>query len=855
MFGDPKSGTAVPVDAPGQLQRERLLTKLENGGRVVIVRAEGGAGKTALIARWVREQQDTAVAWVTLDEGILDARSFWLRTFSALHAAAPETFQHLTDGYMSGFISPDNAPALLASTLLRAETRVALVFDDLHLTCDSLQDQLVSLARVAPPTRIIATTRQRTRFESPLTSTAIHTTVIGSEELAFTREEIAELATALPYAVTAVELAMLERITRGHSLAVRLALSVMDGLSAGGSRRPTLDEIERGVAAVLVDFTPCFETPDEEALALALALCPEVDEALAARLGDSGLGWATVESFEERGLGRITLRRGRPVFLMHTLITSALRHRAPQELSAERVAEVRRIAFEQLRDLADPVETLALLIDGGMDNLIFPHFAHYFSEFSQFRSAEVIAMLSPLPPERLKRDGGVPIALTIALSENAIVPTPRIKQLLRIGLAELSRRSPAAGSIEARFVALARFGGMRVSRNYEEAFRAGEEFIRLVEEARSPSGTSWLYAGNLQILITALLAHRIPRVFELAAGMEGDPHPGRPFHTRSILSFVRAYAGDFVGAEREIAMIGTSPWSGWEGSLHALNWHLASALSAANRDDRLGALQALQPITTRIDEFEQWPLIAWTRGVVRLVGGEAGRGLEELEATRNELSAYPLSSGWAEELRTLHADLLLATGDLLRARTVLAHKSESGEAPVTVLTRARLALLSSQPEEAVTLLSDLSTTGLYPAHQAQHLLLSAASHARLGNTGHASALLEQALYALDRTNNRLPLSWVPTADLRMLRSLVPASMWIEPVSAPFETETEAFEKLSRRESLVLAELASDASIEEIAAALHVSANTIKSQTRSIYRKLQVSCRADALLRARQIGLL
>ncbi|WP_152485688.1 LuxR C-terminal-related transcriptional regulator [Leucobacter chironomi] len=852
MVGDPKSKTAVPLDAPGHLRRDRLLAKIEGGGRVVVVRAEGGAGKTALIARWMRDQQNAAIAWVTLDEGIIDPRSFWLRTFAALRATAPDTFQHLADGYMSGFISPENAPSLLASTLLRAESRVALVLDDLHLADDSLQDQLVSLTRVAPPLRIIATTRQRTRFESPLTSTAIETTVIGSEELAFTREEIAELAAALPYPITDTELTVLERTTRGHSLAVRLALSVMDGLSTGRSRRPALDEIERGVTAVLVDFTPRFEEADEEALALAVALCPEVDEALATRLSGTGRGWSTVESFEERGLGRIALRRGRPVFLMHALVSSALRHRAQQELSAERVAEVRRIAFDQLRDLADPVETLALLVDGGMDHLVFPHFARHFSELSQFRPAEVIALLSPLSPERLKREGGVPITLSIALSESAIVPTQRIKQLLRIGLTELSRRSTVAGSAEAKFVALARFGGMRVSRNYDEAFRAGERFAHIIEHAGSPSGASWLYAGNLQIVITALLAHRISRALELAGGMEGDPHPGRPFHTRSVLSFVRAYTGDLVGAEREIAMIGTSPWSGWEGSLYALDWHLASALSAANRDDRVGAMHALQPIAKRIDEFEQWPLVAWTRGVVRLVGGEAARGLEELEATRNALSSYPLSSGWAEELRTLHADLLLATGDLLRARTLLAHKSE---APVTRLARARLALLSSQPEEASALLGELDPSRLYPAHQAQHLLLSAAAHARLGNTGYAAALLEQALYALDRTSNRLPLSWVPATDLRLLRSLVPASMWIEPVSAPFETETEAFEKLSRRESLVLAELAGDASIEEVAGALHVSVNTIKSQTRSIYRKLQVSCRADALLRARQIGLL
>ena len=111
------------------------------------------------------------------------------------------------------------------------------------------------------------------------------------------------------------------------------------------------------------------------------------------------------------------------------------------------------------------------------------------------------------------------------------------------------------------------------------------------------------------------------------------------------------------------------------------------------------------------------------------------------------------------------------------------------------------------------------------------------------------------MYTLDRTRNRLPLSWVPAVDLRVLRTLVPEEIWIEPVGTPFETEAETFERLSKRETLVLLELATQASNEEIANALHVSVNTIKSQTRSIYRKLRVSSRADALGRARQIGLL
>jgi LuxR family maltose regulon positive regulatory protein len=42
---------------------------------------------------------------------------------------------------------------------------------------------------------------------------------------------------------------------------------------------------------------------------------------------------------------------------------------------------------------------------------------------------------------------------------------------------------------------------------------------------------------------------------------------------------------------------------------------------------------------------------------------------------------------------------------------------------------------------------------------------------------------------------------------------------------------------------------------EIAAELHVSVNTIKAHLRSIYRKLDVSRRRDAVDRARALGLL
>ena len=63
------------------------------------------------------------------------------------------------------------------------------------------------------------------------------------------------------------------------------------------------------------------------------------------------------------------------------------------------------------------------------------------------------------------------------------------------------------------------------------------------------------------------------------------------------------------------------------------------------------------------------------------------------------------------------------------------------------------------------------------------------------------------------------------------------------------------EPLSARERTVLSYLETMLSTEEIAAELFVSANTVKSHSKSIYRKLGVTRRRQAVLRARALRLL
>ena len=61
-------------------------------------------------------------------------------------------------------------------------------------------------------------------------------------------------------------------------------------------------------------------------------------------------------------------------------------------------------------------------------------------------------------------------------------------------------------------------------------------------------------------------------------------------------------------------------------------------------------------------------------------------------------------------------------------------------------------------------------------------------------------------------------------------------------------------QLTRREVVVLGELAEDVTLEEIATRLWVTRNTVKTQLRTAYRKIGVSTRAEAVAWVKAAGL-
>ncbi|QGV77255.1 LuxR C-terminal-related transcriptional regulator [Streptomyces ficellus] len=151
-----------------------------------------------------------------------------------------------------------------------------------------------------------------------------------------------------------------------------------------------------------------------------------------------------------------------------------------------------------------------------------------------------------------------------------------------------------------------------------------------------------------------------------------------------------------------------------------------------------------------------------------------------------------------------------------------------------------------------------------PGLTVRAMLARARAADRVGDRATACRLVAKALYAARRERVRRPFfeagPWIrPLLGTAPLQGL--ADGWLDPhraapAGAPRTGEPPpVVEELSGRERDVLRRLAQLMSTDEIAADLHVSPNTVKTHLKSVYRKLAVSRRNDAVRRAREHHLL
>ncbi|MDQ1462197.1 MAG: LuxR family transcriptional regulator, maltose regulon positive regulatory protein, partial [Actinomycetota bacterium] len=82
-----------PPGATGLVPRRELFAVLDRAlsGRVTVVSAPPGSGKTVLLRSWLEQAEPgLRVAWVSLERGESDAQRFWLSLVGRLRDAVGE---------------------------------------------------------------------------------------------------------------------------------------------------------------------------------------------------------------------------------------------------------------------------------------------------------------------------------------------------------------------------------------------------------------------------------------------------------------------------------------------------------------------------------------------------------------------------------------------------------------------------------------------------------------------------------------------------------------------------------------------------------------------------------------------
>jgi len=346
--------------------RPRLTARFAAGlrGKLTLIAAPAGFGKTTLISQWraTPAARDVLVAWVSLDAGDNDPIRFWMYLLTALDALAPG----LAAASLALLQDPQPPPVEgLLTTVLNALTTLrsdaVLILDDYHLIDAPLVHQGLTflLEHLPPQLHLVIATRE----DPPLPLTRLRAggslTELRASDLRFTADEAASFLTeAMGLPLTGAETAALEARTEGWIAGLQLAAlalqeraDVASFIAAfAGSNRLIIDYLTEEVlerqAAHLQTFllqTCILERlcgPLCDALLLGASAAPQAD----VQHTPSAYTQTMLEALERANLFLIPLDDQRQWYRYHHLFAEVLRTRLTSGATVEMVATLHRRA-------------------------------------------------------------------------------------------------------------------------------------------------------------------------------------------------------------------------------------------------------------------------------------------------------------------------------------------------------------------------------------------------------------------------------------------------------------------------------------------------------------------------------
>ncbi|KAA0254307.1 MAG: LuxR family transcriptional regulator, partial [Chloroflexi bacterium] len=108
-----------PLPTEGCVPRQRLTARIQTGlnGRLIIISAPPGFGKTTLLSAWLATSQNIKVAWYSLDEDDNEPSRFFAYIAASLRTVEPDSVSTLDSSLEAGSANPRELTVALLNDL------------------------------------------------------------------------------------------------------------------------------------------------------------------------------------------------------------------------------------------------------------------------------------------------------------------------------------------------------------------------------------------------------------------------------------------------------------------------------------------------------------------------------------------------------------------------------------------------------------------------------------------------------------------------------------------------------------------------------------------------------------------
>ena len=887
----------IPRRADGLIERPGLLEQLDaiRTRRLTLISAPAGFGKTTLLADWAA-RTGFPTAWLSLDANDNEPQRFLSYVIAAMRTLVPDFGERLQTAIDRGTLPPaETMLALLVNELAALDRDVLLVLDDYHAVDNEAVHEGVLFVLEHAPAHLHVAIGTRMDLPIPISRFRVRGQLLEmrASDLRFTIDESGRFLNGpMRLELSGAQLDALFRRTEGWVAGLQMAGISLQGRSDTDRFIEAFTGADRYVLDYLLEEVLNNQAPSLHEAIVRLAVLDRFNAPLCETITGHASGQELLESLEQANLFLVPLDNRREWYRFHHLFADLLRHRLHQ-LRPQEEAALHATASVWLEENGLVLEGLKHVVAASSSEraieLLRRHWKHVItngdrelverlfaiipeSELWSHPDLGLIRAWSFVVPRRYDEMDALldRVADHIEGCDDETSSHMRGEMLLLRGISVLRRDRPteAIGILEQAIELLP-----------EENPSASEIWYASRVLARSFLGTAYTHIGQLdraEEVNHALLRHA------RATSNELDD-----LAALTNLAEIALVRGDLTVAERfarEALMFRDRPSFIASGVAVGIYCLLAEVRLVRNElDEALAeagrAIELTEPYAPQdmVSAYRMLTLIHEARGD-RHANIEAIEALERIPVpeaiprvrrmvaatrARRDLSDGNLAGAlrWAESHETVPS----GDGSLPRGAAAMnsAHR----------ILYARILIHAARPQEALDVIATIRAEAPMRFENIVELrVLRAIALEMLGQSEESFAELAEAirraaperfirLFVREASRvggllARLPLkrfAGVPAAFVEELRDACGVAS-PQPVSTTVISPRD-LDGLTGRELEILQLLARGYTNQKIADKLYVSINTIKTHVSNLFDKLGARNRIDALVRAKDAGIL